>query len=66
MATCILDAGMKRPEAPACRNALVSVRYTLVHRVNGDNNIVAAFVDLAIKTAMRTAYFCNLVLVGTH
>ena len=52
MATCGLDAGVKRPEAPACRNALVSIHYTIVDRANGDNtNIIAAYVDLVIKLA---------------
>ena len=38
-----------RPPAPACRNALINVRYTLVHRNEDNNNIVAAYADLANK-----------------
>mmetsp|Transcript_14433 Transcript_14433/g.47157 ORF Transcript_14433/g.47157 Transcript_14433/m.47157 type:complete len:296 (-) Transcript_14433:694-1581(-) len=46
--TCLLESASSRPLTPACRNALLNVHYTLIHRTNSENNIVAAYVDLVL------------------
>jgi len=44
---------LARPPSPACRNALVSTCYTLIHRNDDNNNIISAHADLVSKPQLK-------------
>ena len=60
-----------RPSAPACRNALINIRYTFIHRNEDNNNIVSAYADLANKLWLKYIFLVNGIIekfcdIGAH